>query len=55
MIFDLTDIKAHICFGSPVLNEWYEFDLNKEYPDKVYEVKLMNTEADPKLWDFINQ
>lgn len=34
IVFDLTDRKIHVCFGSPTLNNWNEIDIDKPQENK---------------------
>ncbi|MBP9022312.1 MAG: hypothetical protein KBH06_03825 [Spirochaetes bacterium] len=50
LIFDLNEISADICFGSPQVNEWQRFDLSGKQNKTHYEAKLPNEQADPSIW-----
>ena len=50
LIFDLNDITADICFGSPQANEWHRFDLSVKQNKTQYEAKLPDEPADPSIW-----
>jgi predicted choloylglycine hydrolase len=51
MIYDLTDIQAHVCFGSPVHNAWHIYDFHKNISgvDRIITYYEDET-ADPKIW-----
>jgi predicted choloylglycine hydrolase len=49
LVFDLNEKKAQICFGSPAVNEWHEFDLNGSAPT-IYPVKLPREKTGPDFW-----
>jgi hypothetical protein len=52
-IFDLNEISADICFGSPQVNEWQRFDLSGKQNKTHYEAKLPNEQADPSIWAIV--
>lgn len=45
MVFDVTDISAEICFGSPNVNSWHRFNLNTSNDVNDYKVMLPNQEV----------
>ncbi|MHA1556590.1 MAG: C45 family autoproteolytic acyltransferase/hydrolase [Candidatus Heimdallarchaeota archaeon] len=47
IIYDVTDLKADICFGPPTHNKWYDFTLDDPTGVKVYDAILPN--KNPKL------
>lgn len=51
MFFDVTEGNVEICFGSPVVNKWYSFDLNSEPGVTKYNVILPQEEADIAMWE----
>jgi Predicted choloylglycine hydrolase len=50
ILFDVTNLKADICFGSPVVNKWYTFDLNSSEGIKVYKALLPDEDSTPQTW-----
>ena len=38
--YDLTDLKADICFGAPRHNKWYNFSLSNPAKENVYNAIL---------------
>lgn len=50
ILYDITSVKAEICFGSPVLNNWYTFGLDCEPGVTEYKAKLPFEKADPRMW-----
>ena len=50
VIFDVTDIKAEICFGTPHKNEWRSFGLDTPPGITKYTTTLVNKPADPAIW-----
>lgn len=53
VLYDLTSLEAEICFGSPVVNEWYTFGLNTKEGIYEYTAVLPDEEADPDIWQRI--
>jgi predicted choloylglycine hydrolase len=49
-IFDLTDLKADVCFGAPTDNPWHAFDLKSPAGTMEYPVKLPDEPADPAIY-----
>jgi predicted choloylglycine hydrolase len=54
MVYDLTDLKAMVSYGSPRLNPWhaYDFDIHTTKMNTVT-AAFTNEEADPKIWRHI--
>lgn len=50
ILFDVTNLKADICFGSPVVNKWYTFDLNSPEGTKNYKAFLPDENSTPQTW-----
>lgn len=50
VLYDPADIRADICFGSPVVNKWYSFEMNS--PEGVVEYKaiLPDEDSTPETW-----
>jgi predicted choloylglycine hydrolase len=54
VVFNLTDRKAMVCFGSPRLNPWYEYDFKvQESGMQKIMTKYINEKADPQIWKHI--
>jgi predicted choloylglycine hydrolase len=54
MVYNLTDLKAMICYGSPILNTWYayDFDIHRTEIQSI-ETLYTNEKADPAIWKHI--
>ena len=54
MVYNLTDLNAMVCFGSPRLNPWYAYDFNI-HTTEIYTITTAytNEEADPEIWKHI--
>lgn len=50
ILYDITDKKATLCFGSPVVNKWYTIDLNTPSGAYCFSAKLPFENPDPKIW-----
>lgn len=50
ILYDVTNLKADICFGSPVVNKSYTFDLKNPEGIKEYKVLLPNENSNPQIW-----
>lgn len=50
ILFDVTDIQADVCFGSPQANTWYSFDLNSPEGVSSYKAVLPNEDSTPQTW-----
>jgi predicted choloylglycine hydrolase len=50
ILYDITNLKAEICFGSPLKNSFYPFDLNIKEGVTEYKTLLPNEKADPQNW-----
>ncbi|MFZ5352978.1 MAG: C45 family autoproteolytic acyltransferase/hydrolase [Bacillota bacterium] len=53
ILFDVTKVQADVCFGSPVCNKWYTFDLMKKPGITEYIAELPFETADPEIWKHI--
>lgn len=53
MLFDVSKMTVEICFGSPVINKWYTFDLNSNPGVTEYNVTLPLEKADDTMWQKI--
>lgn len=51
MIYDVTAVQAHVCFGSPVHNDWhiYDFCTNTSRIERITS-HYANETADPNIW-----
>lgn len=54
MVYNLTDLKAMICYGSPRLNPWHAYDFSIQQTD-IQKIKTtyINENADPEIWKHI--
>lgn len=54
MVYNLSELKAMVCYGSPRLNAWhaYDFAITKTGAQSI-ETVYTNVEADPKIWKHI--
>jgi predicted choloylglycine hydrolase len=50
IIFDTTDITAKVCFGTPQLNPWHQFDLRHPGASGIYPATLLMEHADKNFW-----
>jgi predicted choloylglycine hydrolase len=50
ILFDVTNIQADICFGSPLANDWHTFDLSSTEGINSYKAFLPNEESTPQTW-----
>lgn len=50
ILFDVTNLKADICFGSPIANKRYTFDLNDSEGVKKYKAILPDEDSTPDTW-----
>jgi hypothetical protein len=50
ILYDITQVKAEICFGSPVSNKWYSFDFSCDPGVTEYKASLPFEKADPRMW-----
>lgn len=50
ILYDVADIQADICFGSPLANTWYSFDLNSQEGVTEYKVVLPDEDSTPETW-----
>ena len=51
MIYDSTDVQAHVCFGSPVHNGWHRYDLHENTAGIERIVTCYDNEgADARIW-----
>jgi len=50
ILYDVADIRADICFGSPLANTWYSFDLNSQEGVTEYKVVLPDEDSTPETW-----
>lgn len=53
MIFDVTDGKLEICFGSPKNNQWYTFKVNESVKQAVFPVHLEREIAPSDFYDIV--
>jgi predicted choloylglycine hydrolase len=54
MVYNLTDRKAMVCFGSPILNDWHAYDFNvNETEMHTTATEYTDEEADPEIWQHI--
>ncbi|MDT8717527.1 hypothetical protein IAI10_12720 [Clostridium sp. 19966] len=53
MLFDVSESKVQICFGSPAVNQWYDFNLNS--PDGItkYKAVFPMEKAEDSMWERI--
>jgi predicted choloylglycine hydrolase len=49
-VFDLTALKAEVCFGAPTHNPWHSFDLRSPTATTGYPVRLPDEPSDPALF-----
>ena len=50
ILYDIENVKAEICFGSPVVNKWHNFDLNTPEGVREFKAFLPNEESTPQTW-----
>ncbi|MEA5009163.1 C45 family peptidase [Clostridium tyrobutyricum] len=53
MVFDVTDSKLEICFGSPNNNQWYTFKVNESVTQEVFPVNLEREKAPDDFYDIV--
>ncbi|SCY46200.1 C45 family autoproteolytic acyltransferase/hydolase [Alkaliphilus peptidifermentans] len=53
IIFDLTEGKAEVCFGSTALNKWHSFSLDHKEKYKEYLVNVKRERMAPELYEWI--
>lgn len=53
MLFDVTESKVEICFGSPVINKWSTFDINSNSGVTEYNAKLPIEKPQNSTWERI--
>jgi predicted choloylglycine hydrolase len=51
IIFDATAVTAEVCFGSPHVNPWYQFDLRHPGASGPYTATLPLEHAEPEFWE----
>ncbi len=50
ILFDVKNLQADICFGSPAVNSWYTFGLDSPEGMKAYKAFLPDEESEPQIW-----
>lgn len=50
ILYDVTNIQADICFGSPLANTWHTFDLNSAEGINSYKAVLPDEDSTPQTW-----
>lgn len=50
ILYDVANIRADICFGSPVVNKWYTIDLSSKAGVKEYKAFLPDEDSTPETW-----
>jgi predicted choloylglycine hydrolase len=50
ILYDVADIQADICFGSPLANAWHSFDLNSPEGVTDYKAVLPDEDSAPENW-----
>ena len=50
ILYDIENVKAEICFGSPVVNKWYNFDLNTPEGSREFKAFLPNEDSIAQIW-----
>ncbi|MDF2672584.1 MAG: acyl-coenzyme A:6-aminopenicillanic acid acyl-transferase family protein, partial [Clostridiales bacterium] len=50
MLFDVTNIEADICFGSPVLNKWHKFSFDCNPGVTEYKAQFSLEKSNPNMW-----
>lgn len=53
ILYDVSDIRADICFGSPVANAWHSFDLNSPEGVVEYKAALLDEDSTPETWSLV--
>jgi hypothetical protein len=54
MVYNLTDLQAMVCFGSPRLNPWHAYDFNVHTTGmQAMPTTYVNEEADPEIWKHV--
>lgn len=53
MLYDVTDNKIEICFGSPAVNKWYTMDLNASPGVTEYTAVFPLEKADDIMWKIL--
>lgn len=54
MVYDLTDLNAMVCFGSPILNDWHRYDFDvHETAIHTITTEYADEQADPEIWKHI--
>ncbi len=54
MVYNLTDLNAMVCYGSPILNNWHTYDFNvNETEMHTITTEYENEQADPEIWKHI--
>ncbi|MEO3946377.1 C45 family peptidase [Gorillibacterium sp. CAU 1737] len=50
ILFDVTDLKLQVCFGSPVRNAWYTFEVNEPEGEREFQAWLPNENSTSETW-----
>lgn len=50
MLFDVTNVEADICFGSPELNKWYTFNFDSSPGVTEYKALFSFENSNPDMW-----
>lgn len=53
MVFDLNDCTLDMCFGSPILNEWFTFNIGAPFSAREYPVRMAREKMPPDFCEMI--